>query len=80
MTITHVNSGLNDSEHQNRNDEAASIMAVVVKAIANKAEFKSLYSISVRYTSRAESTSKSKVIDTIEFRKNQKGAFEMHLS
>jgi hypothetical protein len=80
LTITHVNSALNESDHQSRNDEATSIMAAVVKAIADKAEFKSLYSISVRYTSRAEAASESKVVDTIEFRKNQKGAFEMHLS
>lgn len=80
LMITRVNSALSDSNHQSRNDDAASIMAVVAKAIADKAEFKSLYSINVQYTSRAEAASKSKIIDTIEFRKNQKGVFEMHLS
>jgi hypothetical protein len=80
LTITRVNSALNESNHQSRNDDAASIMAVVAKAIVDKAEFKSLYNINVQYTSRAEAASKSKIIDTIEFRKNQKGVFEMHLT
>ena len=80
LTITRVNSAMNESNHQSRNDDAASIMAVVTKAIADKAEFKSLYSVNVQYTSRAEAASKSKIIDTIEFRKNQQGAFEMHLT
>ena len=80
LTITRINSSLNESSHQNRNEEAASIMAVVVKAIADVAEYNSLYSIAVHYTSRTNASSKASVIDTIEFRKNQKGEFEIHLT
>jgi hypothetical protein len=80
LTITRINSSLNESSHQNRNEEAASIMAVVVKAIADVAEYNSLYSIAVHYTSRTNASSKTSVFDTIEFRKNQKGEFEIHLT
>ena len=80
LTITRINSSLNKSSHQNRNEEAASIMAVVVKAIADVAEYNSLYSIAVHYTSRTNASSKTSVFDTIEFRKNQKGEFEIHLT
>jgi hypothetical protein len=80
LTITRINSSLNESSHQNRNEEAASIMAVVVKAIADVAEYNSLYSIAVHYTRRTNASSKTSVFDTIEFRKNQKGEFEIHLT
>jgi hypothetical protein len=63
-----------------RNDDATTIVAGVLKAIADKTEYKSLYSIYILYADRAVGSSKNKVIDTIEFRKNQKGEFEIHLT
>ena len=80
LTITRVNSALNESTHQGRNDDATTIVAGVLKAIADKTEYKSLYSIYILYADRAVGSSKNKVIDTIEFRKNQKGEFEIHLT
>jgi hypothetical protein len=78
--ILRVNSNMNDATHPEFNKEASAIASVVSKAIfdIDTAQYKKIHTIRVRYVNRSGSPAKDKIIDSVEFRKSQNGAFEIH--
>jgi hypothetical protein len=80
LTISRVNSNMNDAPHQLVSNEATSIASVVSKAIVDEPEFKGIHTIRVQYLDRSGSPAKNKVIDSVEFRKGKNGVFEIHLT
>ena len=80
LTISRVNSNMNDAPHQLVNNEATSIASVVSKAIVDKPEFKGIHTIRVQYLDRSGSPVKNKIVDLVEFRKGKNGVFELHLT
>ncbi len=78
LTVLRVNSNQNGSTHGGRNNEAASIAGVASKSLATDTANASVHTIRVQYVSRDSAHPEGKVIDTIEFRKNSDGIFEIH--
>lgn len=74
-----VNSNLNDSSHGGRNNEAIAIAVVASDAIGKTPGLAGVSTIKVQYIKRNAENAVT-VIDTVEFRKNAAGAFEIHLS
>ena len=77
LTVARANSNINQATHGGRDNEAIAIASIVSKAIADKPEFKNIIAIRVQYLIR-EGSVDSKVIDTVEFRKDQNGVFQHH--
>jgi hypothetical protein len=80
LTVFRVNSNQNASSHEGRNNEAISIAGVASKALGTDATSASVHTIRVQYLTRDSAHPKGNVIDTVEFRKNSKGAFEIHVT
>lgn len=80
ITTLRINSNLNESSHSGRNNEALAIASVVTKALAGNPEYKGITVIHVDYVTRQGPDTAVKLIDSIEFRKNQTGVFEIHLT
>jgi hypothetical protein len=78
--VLRVNTNMLKSNHQGVNNEATAIASVVSKTIADKPEYKDILAIRVEYVKRSGSSSKNKVIDSVNFRKNQNGVFELHIT
>lgn len=78
LTISRLNSYLNDGSHVDRNDEAVSIASVIQREVSGKPELKDVLIIRVQYILNVKDSAEKKVIDKIEFRKNQSGMFEFH--
>jgi hypothetical protein len=78
LTVSRLNSYLNDGSHVDRNNEAVSIVSVIQREVSGKPELKDILIIRVQYILNAKDSAERKVIDTIEFRKNQSGVFEFH--
>jgi len=82
VTVERINSNMNGSSHSARNNEASAIGPIVVQAIADKPEFKGILVIRVQYLRRVSQSAKvvqsSKVVDTIEYRKDASGKFQFH--
>ena len=76
VTVERINSNMNGSSHGARNSEATVIGPIVVQAIADKPEFNGILVIRVQYLRR--SSQSSKVVDTIEYRKDASGKFQFH--
>lgn len=76
VTVERINSNMNGSSHSARNNEAIVIGPIVSQAIADKPEFKSVVVIRVQYVHRT--SSKDRIVDTIEFRKDAGGNFQFH--
>jgi len=76
VTVERINSNMNGSSHGARNNEAIVIGPIVVQAIADKPEFNGILVIRVQYLRR--SSQSSKVVDTIEYRKDASGKFQFH--
>jgi hypothetical protein len=70
---------MNTATHADRDREANLIASVVSKAILGKLEFKTLVAIHVLYVMRA-ADGRSKIVDTVEFRRDPKGEFIYHLT
>jgi hypothetical protein len=79
ITVLRVNSNLNGSTHGGRNNEATAIAHVASDAISKTADFADVTTIRVQYIKRS-SESDVTIIDTVEFRKNAKGIFEIHVT
>lgn len=81
LTVKRVNSTMNASSHQGRNNESAAIAKAITDEFARKAsQYSSIQSISVDYVERAGAPAQDKLIDRIDFRKNAAGKFELHIS
>ncbi len=78
LTVARVNSNLNDANHGARNNEAIAIAPVVIKAIEDSPEFKTIHTIRVQYLVRLKLGEKGKVLDTVDFRKDPNGKFQFH--
>lgn len=79
LTALRVNSNLNGSTHGGRNNEATAIADVASDAIGKTADFAGVTTIRVQYIKRNAENAVT-IIDTVEFRNNAKGIFEIHLS
>ena len=82
LNVTRVNSNMNNAIHARGefNTEAAAIASLVSRAIADDAEYKTIHTIRVQYLNRSGSPAKDKIIDTVDFRKNPNGVFDIHSS
>lgn len=80
LTVLRVNSNQNASSHVGRNSEATSIAGVASKALIADSASAGVHTIRVQYISRDSAHPEGNVIDTVEFRKNSKGAFDIHIS
>jgi hypothetical protein len=80
LTVLRVNSNQNASSHEGRNNEAAEIARVAVKAMNSESKGASVHTIRVQYLIRDSANAQGMVVDTVEFRKNAKGAFEIHVT
>lgn len=80
MTVLRVNSNQNASSHEGRNQEATSIAGVAQNALGTDANSASVHTIRVQYLTRDSAHPEGSVIDTVEFRKNSKGTFEIHVT
>jgi hypothetical protein len=78
LTAARVNSNLNDANHGARSNEAIAIAPVVIKAIEDGPEFKTIHTIRVQYLVRRKLGEKGKVLDTVDFRKDSNGKFQFH--
>jgi len=79
LTVVRVNSNQNASSHEGRNNEAKVIAGIASDAIAKTPEFAGVHTIKVQYIKRSAQDAVT-TVDTIEFRKNATGAFEIHVS
>lgn len=77
LIVLRVNSNMNGSTHAGRDNEANAIASIVSKAISGKAEFDNLVALRVDYVARSGADD-GKVIDSVEFREDPKGAFRFH--
>jgi hypothetical protein len=73
-----VNGKFVDATTAGRENEARAIEAIVANAIAGKSEFNGIVVIVVQYLKRRNGS--SRVIDSIEFRKDSTGAFRHHVT
>lgn len=78
LTITRINSNMNDATHGARDNEATAIADVVSKTMIGKPEFNSIISLRVQYLAREAGDKTGKVIDMIEFREDPSGKFQFH--
>jgi hypothetical protein len=78
LTVTRVNSNLNESTHAGRDNEARAILGAISNLITGKPEFKSLTTIRVEYVFRSVIGGVNRVIDAIEFREDANGLFQFH--
>lgn len=78
LVVSRINSNMNASTHEGRNNEAKEIASIVTKAIGDKSKFKTVSTIRVEYMVRAPTSSTGKVVDSVEFRKGADGVFDFH--
>jgi hypothetical protein len=78
LTVTRVNSTMNQTGHVARASDAARITAAVAATIAGEPEFKHVHTIRVLYVNRARPATHGKVIDAVNFKQDQRGAFVPH--
>jgi hypothetical protein len=78
LLVTRVNSNMNGSTHEGRNNEAKVIAPVVAKEIGSNPKFKNVSTIRVDYVARSSPAAKSRIFDSIEFRKGPDGVFDFH--
>jgi hypothetical protein len=78
LTVLRLNSNMNESAHGARDNEARAIFSVVSKAISGKSQFSKLHTIRVQYAARPTSAANTRIIDTVDFRKDAQGLFQFH--
>ena len=78
ITITVVNSELNDAAKATRTAEASTIASTCAKVISGKSEFAAVVIVHVDYVKRLGNS--STVIDGIDFNKAPDGAFRLHIT
>lgn len=81
LTVLRVNSNMNASTHQGRNNEATAIALAIAAEFTRKgAQYSKIQSISVDYVARAGTPAHDTMIDRIDFRKSAAGKFELHIT
>jgi hypothetical protein len=78
LLVARVNSNMNGSTHEGRNNEAQVIAPLVAKEIGSNPKFGNATTIRVEYVVRSSPATKSKVVDSVEFRKGPDGVFDSH--
>lgn len=78
VTITVINSKLNDGVDTNRKAEAGTMVSTLARAVAGKAPFAQVMVIHVEYVKRAGNSDKA--IDRLDFNKSPAGIFVAHTS
>ena len=73
-----VNSKFNEGTAAGRENEAAAIEPIVSKEIARTPQFKGIVTIHVQYV--RTTIGRTRVVDSIEFRKDASGAFRHHIT
>jgi hypothetical protein len=79
FTVRLVNSKFNEGTAAGRENEAAAIEPIVSKEIARMPQFKGILTIYVQYVRRG-TADRTRVVDSIEFRKDASGAFRHHIT
>jgi hypothetical protein len=79
FTVRLVNSRFNEGTSAGRENEAAAIEPIVSKEIARTPQFKDIVTIYVEYVRRGTAGG-TRVVDSIEFRKDVSGAFRHHIT
>jgi hypothetical protein len=74
-----VNSKFNEGTAAGRENEAAAIEPIVSKEIARMPQFKEIVTIYVQYVQRG-ATGRTRVVDSVEFRKDASRAFRHHIT
>ena len=78
LIVARVNSPMNDTTHEGRNNEAKVIAAIAAKEIGSEPKFAKVSTIRVDYSAHTPPATKGKIVDSVEFRKGPDGAFEFH--
>ena len=78
LLVTRVNSNMNGSTHEGRNNEAKVIAPLVAKEIGSNPKFENVSTIRVEYVARSSPATKSRIVDSVEFRKGPDGVFDFH--
>lgn len=78
LLVARVNSNMNGSTHEGRNNEAKVIAPLVAKEIDGNPKFENFTIIRVEYVVRSSPAMKSKIVDSVEFRKGPDGVFDFH--
>jgi hypothetical protein len=79
FTVKVINGKFADGTPAGREDEAAAIETIVASTISGKAQFKGIVVIVVEYV-KHRNGGRSRVVDSIEFRKDTTGAFRHHIT
>ena len=78
LLVARVNSNMNGSTHEGRNNEAKVIAPLVAKEIGSNPKFGNVSTIRVEYVARSSPVAKSRIVDSVEFRKGLDGVFDFH--
>jgi hypothetical protein len=78
LVVARVNSPMNDTTHEGRNNEAKVIAALTAKEIGSEPKFAKVSTIRVEYSARSAPGTKDKLVDSVEFRKGPDGVFDFH--
>ena len=76
LIVVLTDSKMNSASHADRDNEAGAILSVIAGAISKTSEYKSLTTIRIQYIALSAGT--ARVIDTVEFRKDAGGKFQLH--
>lgn len=80
VLVFRINSNMNNSTHEGRNNESKVIGLLVAKEIAGIPTFRSTTTIRVDYLVRSSTKAKDEIVDSVEFRKGPDGVFDFHQS
>ena len=78
LLVARVDSNMNGSTHEGRNNEAKVIASLVAKELGSDPKFGNVSTIRVEYSARSTPGKKSKIVDSVEFRKGPDGIFDFH--
>jgi hypothetical protein len=76
--VSRINSTMNQTSHSIRDNEASRIATVVGKSVAENAAYRNIHTIRVLYVVTLKPGGSEKIIDTIDFRRDQSGVFHFH--
>lgn len=76
LIVVLTDSKMNSASHSARDNEAGAILSVIAGAVDKASEHKSLATIRIQYIALSAGT--ARVIDTVEFRKDADGKFQLH--
>ena len=69
---------MNQTNHSTRDNEASRIATVVGKSVAENPAYRNIHTIRVLYVATLKPGGSEKIIDIIDFRRDQGGIFHFH--